>query len=375
MAAALTLVAVLVVLIVVHELGHFVAAKLSGMAVDEFGLGYPPRALVLGTWGETVYTLNWLPFGGFVKIRGEEDFGTGEARDPRAFGAKNRFLQGVVLLAGILMNLVLAYALFTVALLVGAPRALTAEEVPLVPSAVLMVARVLPDSPAAQAGLVPGDVLDSAVEQRSAWNPGNAASDTLPTPESFTQFVTESRDTALSIAVVRDGTMRTITATPVAGLIESDRGRYALGVEVVSVGTKSYTVAAALSEGFYMTVAAVKSTAIGLAQFFGSLLTVSANFSQVSGPVGIAGAVGEASAQGLGNLLMLTALISINLALINLVPVPALDGGRFLFVLIEAITRRPIKKKVAEMVHGASFALLLLLMLVITAHDIWKLLA
>lgn len=114
---------VIVALILVHELGHFIAAKLSGMRVDEFGLGYPPRALVLGKVGETLYTLNWLPFGGFVKIFGE-DGGAGS----RAFSTRPRILQAIVLFAGIAMNLVFAYVLITGALISGTPRALSQSE-------------------------------------------------------------------------------------------------------------------------------------------------------------------------------------------------------------------------------------------------------
>lgn len=375
MIAALSLVLVLVVLIVAHEYGHYIAAKLSGMAVDEFGLGYPPRALVLGKRGETTYTLNWLPFGGFVKIRGEEEFGAHGGRDPRSFGAQNRFLQGIVLLAGIAMNLLLAYVLITVSLMLGSLRVLSPEEVASVPGAMLMVSRVVPDSPAAVAGIEAGDVITSAVEKMSAWNPGSDAGSALPTPESFTTFVHGSSGNTLSVAVERDGSVRSLTATPARGLIASDPSRYAIGVEVASVGMKSFAFSDAVVEGFWLTLGAVEATARGLWSFFGSLFTLSANFSQVSGPVGIAEAVGGASAQGVASLLGLMALISINLALINLVPVPALDGGRFLFVLIESITRRPIHKRVAETAHGLSFALLILLMLVITVHDIWKLVA
>ena len=116
---------VIVALIVVHEFGHFVVAKLAGMRVDEFGLGYPPRALTIAKVGETEYTLNWLPFGGFVKIYGEEI--DAKEMDARAFNKKNRFLQALVLVAGIAMNLIFAYVLITSALITGTPRALTAQ--------------------------------------------------------------------------------------------------------------------------------------------------------------------------------------------------------------------------------------------------------
>src|SRR3989344_7036601 len=157
----LIFIVVIVALIVVHEFGHFVAAKLSGMRVDEFGLGYPPRALVIAKKGETLYTLNWLPFGGFVKIYGEDgeqQAGAG-GRDSRAFSSRPRILQAIVLVAGVAMNLLFAYVLITGALVVGTPRALTPEEVSRATDMALAVSGVLPGSPAARADFNIGDTI------------------------------------------------------------------------------------------------------------------------------------------------------------------------------------------------------------------------
>ena len=167
-------------------------------------------------------------------------------------------------------------------------------------------------------------------------------------------------------------TTQTITATPAEGVVTSDPFRYALGVEVATVGVVPLSLPAAITEGASLTWSATTLTATGLWQFFYSVFTLSANLSQVSGPVGIAGAVGSASAQGFGDLLSIMALISINLALINLIPIPALDGGRLLFVIIESIIRRPIKPSVARTINSIGFVFLILLMVVFTAHDIFK---
>src|SRR3989344_154238 len=161
----LIFIVVIVALIVVHEFGHFVAAKLSGMRVDEFGLGYPPRALVIAKKGGTLYTLNWLPFGGFVKIYGED--GTPETMSGRttsrhggsAFTDKNRLAQALVLIAGVAMNLLFAYVLITGALIAGTPRALAPEEVSRATDAALAVSGVLPGSPAARADFNIGDTI------------------------------------------------------------------------------------------------------------------------------------------------------------------------------------------------------------------------
>ena len=356
---------VLVVLIVVHEFGHFVAAKLSGMRVDEFGIGYPPRAATIATFGETRYTLNWIPFGGFVKIYGE-DASLDRARDARAFSSKPRLAQALVLVAGIAMNLLFAYVLITSALIVGTPRALSHEEIAGARDVELAVAGVLPGSPAARAGLAPGDVILWAEDGHFDFTGADSAA--------FTEFVAKGKGNTTIALVVRHGggEEETIFVRPEAGIIPSDASRAALGVEVATIGVVPLSLGAALREGAVLTWEVIKLTAVGLAHFFYGALTFSADLSQVAGPVGIAGVVGAASLQGLGGLFSIMAIISINLALINLIPVPALDGGRLLFVIIESVIRRPIRPAIARSVNAVGFALLLLLMVVITAHDIFK---
>ncbi len=356
---ALIFIAVIVVLIIVHEFGHFVAAKLSGMRVDEFGLGYPPRALTLGKRGETEYTLNWLPFGGFVKIYGEDDGG-----GPRAFSNRPRILQALVLLAGVGMNMLLAYVLITAALVIGTPRALDAAEVAGAKHAALAVANVLPGSPAEQAGLMPGDTIVSATDTAGSWQ----ASD----PKSFSAFIAASAGETVSLVVRHDAEEYTVEATPATHLVPGDPSRYALGIEVATIGTVPLSFGAALREGAMLTWETTVLTAKGLWHFFYGVFTFSADLSQVAGPVGIAGVVGNASAQGFGNLLSIVALISINLALINLIPIPALDGGRLLFVFIESVIRRPIRPEFVRTVNALGFVLLILLMVAVTAHDIFK---
>ncbi len=356
----LIFIAVIVALIVVHEFGHFVVAKLSGMRVDEFGLGYPPRAAVIGTIGETAYTLNWLPFGGFVKIYGEDGGESGS----RAFSARPRVLQALVLVAGIAMNLLFAYVLITAALISGTPRALSASEVAHAHNVSLAVAEVLPGTPAARAGLLPGDSILSAKDAAGEWH----ATD----PASFSAFIAASGGEKVALSVNRAGSNLSIPATPSNGVVPGDPTRYALGVEVATIGTVPLSFGAAVTQGASLTWGATVLTAEGLWHFFYGIFTFRADLSQVAGPIGIAGAVGSASAQGLGDLLSLMAIISINLALINLIPIPALDGGRLLFVLIESVIRRPIKPNVARTVNAIGFVFLILLMVVVSAHDIFR---
>lgn len=358
---------VLVALIVVHEFGHFVVAKLSRMKVDEFGIGYPPRA-----WGfkrgETEYTLNWLPFGGFVRIYGEDeqDRVEGKPDDARAFGSRPRILQALVLLAGIAMNLFFAWVLLSATLAIGTQRALSPEEVATTPDAVLLVATVVPGSPAALAGLVPGDAILSVAAAGAEY--------VGVEPEGFTSFVakrTAGTPLTLHIRTAKDEE-RAVTIASATGVLPSAPERAALGIAVATVGTAQVPLLDAPLEGAYLTWEVTKATAVGLWHFFSGLATFTADLTQVSGPVGIVGAVGTASSHGLAALLSLTAIISINLALINLIPIPALDGGRLLFVIIESIIRRPLPAVATRAVNTVGFGMLILLMIVVTAHDVFK---
>lgn len=357
----LLFIVILVLLIVVHEFGHFLAAKWSGMRVDEFGVGYPPKIAGF-KYGETEYTLNALPFGGFVRIFGEDET---DAASPRAFSSRPRILQAFTLVAGVAMNLLLAYVLISGMLLAGTPRALTPEEAAVAPDASLVVAGVLPGSPAEEAGLRQGDRIVSTENLAGTF--------TTYDPAAFTAYLGEEAARGpFTFVVEREGGQERITATPEPGVILGEPSRPALGVSLATVGTVQVPWYLAPIEGAKLTWEITKQTAIALVQFFGSVFTLSANLAQVSGPVGIAGAVGDAYDQGLTQLLTITALISINLALINLLPIPALDGGRLLFVAIESVIRRPIPTVFVRGVNLAGFAFLILLMLVVTASDIFK---
>lgn len=358
---------VLVVLILVHEFGHFVVAKLSGMRVDEFGLGYPPRL-----WGkkigETEYTINALPFGGFVRIFGEDEKDQEVAKARRAFSSRPLILQALTLVAGIAMNLLLAYVLITVTLVMGTPRALSEDEALHATDAHLAITEVLPGSPAAQAGLAANDIV------LSISGVPDAAPLMTSSEDVFLAYIASDTSLApLTFTVKRNTTQETITATPKVGVLSDSPSKPALGIGVTPVGIVPEPLLQAPVDGAIYTWEITKETAVGLVGFFAQAFTLRADLSQVSGPVGIAGAVGNAYDQGAAALLSIAAIISINLAIINLLPVPALDGGRLLFVIIEGVIRRPIKPSIAATVNGVGFLLLIVLMLVVTGSDILKL--
>ncbi len=388
---ALLLIAVLAVLILVHEAGHFVTAKLVGMRVDEFGFGYPPRVWAKKI-GNTQYSINALPFGGFVKIYGEDateesvanenesaapapegaqgaPSGAGaSALSPsatsRAFVGKSRLAQSAVLLAGVTMNLILAWILVVSALAVGVPNVIVPNEIVPANSFSIAIDAVLPHSPASIAGLQKNDIITSARAKNSSWK-GQS-------PSTFTSFVSSQVNEPIVLTILRGNTVRTITAQPKMHVSKKYPNRAMLGFSFTPLGTVPLSLGESISQGTTLTLQLISATAVGLGKFFWHIFTFSANFSKVAGPVGIAGAVGTAASQGIGDLFFLVAVISINLAIINLLPIPALDGGRLLFVLIEAVKRRPISARITNTINTISFALLIILMVVITVHDIFR---
>lgn len=362
----LIFIVVLIVLILVHEAGHFFVAKMVGMRVDEFGLGYPPRLWGI-KFGETEYTINALPFGGFVRIYGEDDVGKTKAEHTAkasgAFVSKPRLAQALVLFAGVTMNMILAWVLITGALVIGTPRGLAPAEVSQAHNVSLIVGQVLSNSPASKAGFLPGDIITTAQDGSRSWSGANT--------KAFTTFVAEDVGVPMHISITRNNKSLTLTATPAKGVVSSDPSRYALGVGISTIGILPLSLTAAISAGTVLTWEITRATAVGLAHFLAQAVTLSANLSQIAGPIGIASAVGAAATHGMSSLFALVAVISINLAIINLIPIPALDGGRLFFVLIEAVTRRSIKPRIAQAINVVGFALIIILMVVVTVHDIY----
>ncbi len=360
--AILIFVVILVVLIVGHEFGHFVVAKLSGMRVPEFGLGFPPKI-----WGkkigDTEYTINALPFGGFVKIVGED--ANEQSSDPASFSNRPKILQAATLLAGPFSNIILAFIFSSIAFMAGVPAALedsTNAEHLLNPQ--VLVVEVLPKSPAAEVGIKTGDHILSIS--------AGGATHTVAAPEEISAFV-ETASAPVTVLIERGGQNLMFEITPKKGIVSEEPNRSAIGVASSLVGTLRLPFFEAVGRGFEETLQNAQKVFFGLMTLIGKAATLSADVSNVAGPVGIASVAGDAFSFGVGSIFSFAALISINLGILNLLPFPALDGGRLLFVIIEAIIRRPIPSKVANAVNFGGFAILILLMLAVTAHDIVKL--
>ncbi len=353
---------ILVFLIVAHELGHFIASKIFRVKVEEFGIGYPPRGFTFGTWGGTEYTINWLPFGGFVRLMGEH----GETHQRGSFAAAPKYAQAIILVAGVTMNALVAWFLFAGALHVGIPRVIP-EGKAITPNIQLFINTVVDGSPAAVAGLQSGDEV-IRVEDASTGQPAELK------PSKVVQFIGSRGGKQLEVTYKRNDVVTTVPVTPAHAVVEESANRPAIGIGLVLVTDQSLAWGPALKDAFPSTMQALKDTAAGLWTLLRAAAAGQPNLQNVVGPVGLVDFVGNASKHGLGHVLALAAFISINLAVINLVPIPALDGGRLFLLIVEAIIRRPPHKFTVQVMNFIGVGLIVLLMVTVTYHDIVRLL-
>jgi regulator of sigma E protease len=306
-------------LVVIHELGHFAMARGFRIRVLEFGIGFPPRARVLRARGETLYTLNWLPIGGFVRLEGED----GDSDDPRSFAVQRLWKKLVVLVAGVGMNLLLAFVIFTgIAWLATPQGGLTFTE-------------VQAGSPAASVGLVAGDTI-VAIDGRSF--------DLFPGPDAGRAAIEDLRAKAgqeVTLTVkAEDGTVREVPVTLRPPGEAAEQGALGIrGAQLVFTGEYGgRDLLAAIGAGAAWTVSAFTLILDGLAQLVASMVADPGQAPPVAGPVGIASQVGDVFWQ-LGPIftLYLAGLLSANLALVNILPFPPLDGGRMLVLVLKAL--------------------------------------
>jgi len=333
------------VLILVHELGHFLAAKFLGLRVEEFGFGFPPR-LFSKKIGETVYSVNLLPLGGFVKLYGETDEmdmirGAGhhnQLLEPeRSFAAQKAWRKAVIVLAGILMNFLLGWLIVSAVFMIGAPKA-------------LIITNVISDSPAAAAGLRVGDQILGFSQSQE-----------------FIDFVQQHRGREINLDIRRNSENISVKAVP---RLEVKNGEGALGVVFSEAGTERQSFLKSLGDGFLMSLAIIFSIFKSLAAVLMNLFTQGKLLENFVGPIGIFGVASQAASVGLVYLLQLIGLISLNLFALNILPFPALDGGRLLFVIIEKIKGAPLSPTLERSVNAIGFIILLILMIAISVRDV-----
>jgi regulator of sigma E protease len=343
---------VLLVTVIAHEWGHFFVARKSGMTVEEFGFGIPPR---LFSWkrGETRYSINALPIGGFVKIAGENGI-EGDVPLDKQFETKPWYLKSAVLVAGVACNVLLAVILFTAAYTIGMPVA-SDHGTPTVVS-------VVSNSASSHAGLVVGDTISSVMVGTTTLMGGTL------TTEALHDAIMKNTG-PVTMDYVHVGSPHTAIITP-TGM----GAARVIGLAIEPVTQQRLPLFGAFKAALHQTVSIGGQIFTTLASLIAGIFHHNSTASSLVGPVGLAQEVGGAASIGFTYLLAFTAAISVNLAVINILPFPALDGGRLVVVLLEAVTRRKFSKNTVGIIHAIGFLILLLLMIVLTVGDVRRLL-
>lgn len=340
---------ILGILIFVHEFGHFIVAKKNGVKVEEFGFGFPPRIFGVKR-GETVYSINAIPLGGFVRALGEDG---SETNNPRSFAAKKVWQRALILVAGVAMNFLFAVILVGIGYMIGLPVA--AVDNAKGGDVRVQITDVSTNSPAAQAGIVAGDII-----RRLNNEPIIHVGD-------FQSKIQSSLESEVILTVLRGDKELSFDLIPRAN---PPSGEGAVGVGLVETTIARFPWYQALWEGlksvYYLTVASF----VAIAMILKNLIINGQVNADVAGPVGIAVITQQRVQLGFIYLLQFTAMLSLNLAIINLLPFPALDGGRLLFLLIEKIKGSPVSQRIEQAIHATGFVLLILLMVLITVRDI-----
>ena len=357
MLTAISFIVILAILILVHELGHFLVAKKFGIKVEEFGFGFPPKIFGIKK-GETLYSLNLLPFGGFVKIFGEDGQ---EKQNKRSFGAKKIWQRASVLLSGPAMNLLLAALLLSLGFMIGLPWSVSDTDN--VNSAKVQITQIAPNSPAQTAGLKTGDIVLGT-------SGPNGKIDSLDKVVDLQVFIENNKGQEVLLSLKRGQDVLTVKLIP---RINPPADEGAMGVGLARVSNISFPWYSAIWEGIKMTLSLTWLTISSLFYLIWQLFSSGQAGGEVTGPVGIYSITGQAAQMGFVYLLQLAALLSINLGVINAFPFPALDGGRVLFLIIEKIKRSPISERVERTIHSAGFIFLILLMVVVAFRDIVRL--
>lgn len=337
--------------VLIHELGHFFAAKSSGLEVIEFGFGYPPCAFSKKI-GDTTYSINWIPFGGFVKILGEDGQGN---KDSKSLASQSKLVKAKVMIAGIFMNIVLAFVIFSGLYTVGF--------LPLVPgmdahqgvSNHVYIEEVKEDSPAYNVGISSGDEILTV------------AGESVDNINKLSAIVGNNIGKFTTVEISRDGENQSFTVIPYEEEIEGEKvARIGISIrQETRADNIFFAIGAAFLETFRISYLTIK----GIVQFFGQILTKFEVAEGVVGPVGLAVLTNEFRQLGFVFLMQFVAILSVSLALFNLMPIPALDGGHLFILLYEKIRGKDISIKFKNTITIIGFTFLIVLMLVITTQD------
>ncbi len=359
-ATLLLFIGILVIVIIGHEFGHFIVARWNGVKVEEFGFGLPPKI-----WGfkpkgsDTEYNINLLPIGGYVKLLGEE----GDNRDnPQSFASKKPWQRIAILSAGVIMNLIIAVIAFTIVGMLGTQVAITDEDIKTQEYSNIrtMITSVVPDSPAEKADLRFGDEIQEMNGIK------------VVTEAEVSQVIDNSKGETIDIVVQRGDE----TLTKEVEIRDNPpEGQGPTGITIQLTGLQKLSFVESVQTAFLRIYVIITTTLSILGQMIMSLFTRAPlpPEAEVTGPVGLVQIVGDFQDLGLVYIISFIGLISTSLALFNILPIPALDGGRIVFVIIEWIKRSPVSQSLENKFHLIGYSILMLLMLLVTARDIIKL--
>ena len=357
MMTILVFIIILGILVLAHEFGHFVTAKKSGVNVEEFGVGFPPRAWSKKGKDGVIYSINWIPLGGFVKLKGEDG---SQNTDPDSFANKPARVKALILSAGVIMNVILAFVLFSFGFMFGLPVSISSDQLndPNIYNVKIQISGVIKDSAADIAGIKIGDqvvMIDGAE---------------MKTIEQVQEYIQVNQENELNLMLINGGKITEVKAAPFE-IKDFSEGKV-LGVNLVQTGTAKYGFFKSWYRGAIATWNIIVAIVVAFYNIFKDLFAGLGLSAHISGPVGVAVIAGQVITMGWIYVLQFAAVLSLNLAVLNFLPFPALDGGRFLFLIIEKIRRKPNNRLIENMVHNIGFTLLMLLVVFVTYRDIVK---
>lgn len=345
----------LVGLICLHEFGHFLFAKIFGVKVEEFGIGYPPR-LIGKRFGETLYSLNLLPFGAFVKIPGE----IGKTDDQRSFSAQPVSKRILIVLGGVLSFWVISALLFSIVFTLGTRLAIEDTENFNLVSPKVQIAQIAHNSPAQIASLEPGDTIIKIKNQK-------AKIKNIEKMGELQEFIDENKGEEVILTIERGKEIFDVSLVP---RVSPPAGEGAMGVALVRTAIKSYPWWKSPWQGILATINMTGAIIQGYGQAIKNVISGGPSGVEMMGPVGVFHLFYKSSQLGINYFLQFLGMIAIYLALFNVLPIPAVDGGKLLFLGIEAIRKRPVSEKIEQKITAVFFVLLIALMILVTIKDI-----
>lgn len=373
--------AILFFLVVIHEAGHFLFAKYFKMRVDEFAFGFPP-SLFSKKIGETIYSFNLIPLGGYVKIFGENGLSEEEKsklspdEEKQLFGNSRIWPRFLVLTGGVLFNIIGAYFLFVFSLL-GTSKIFVSPEQILntdLPSKKLLLVDVKEKSPIKLTNLKPGmEIVGVSVKKDNITDGLNKEE---VNSQNVSEFVQKYNDSEISILFVNsenNNKVEIAKVIPKAGIVE---GKKILGASFANQVTRNYSFSHAIVDAAKITYSQIISIFVSLFELVKNLIFTDIKVEDnLAGPIGLAMMTSKVADRGLSEILTFAAMLSLSLAVFNILPIPALDGGRMFFLLLEAVRKKKIKAEIEQVFHGVGFMLLLLLMLFVSYFDLVKAMA